>query len=316
MNAPGDRLWWVNQYDRLALSEPQWKKFKSVWIHARRTYVTAEVGASWIEPIGNALTGEPLPPLERAKVFVEYAKSGGHHDPDYGASAVKFQYWSNSQKLAAKRRMPKYAERYERSRLPAEWLPILSALAKQRQMDFLCTTYVLEDIPIVAPYVSAFKVASFEVMDFAFLEAHLPYKKPIFLSVGLTTADELKKILAFRAKVGFDRLKLLHCVSAYPCPLDQVNLSVIRQYDLDGFSDHTGCPIMGALAVLAGAKMIEVHIRSEFGMDNPDYPHSLPPDDYQTYLDNILIAEAVIGKKKKITQPAEADNRQYMARRE
>ena len=309
-----DGVWWTDQLDTLMLPSAPWKSHPIRGCWPSRTYTIAEVGASWITPLRNPGTGASMTPLEAAKAFVWMARYRGHHDAGKGANAVKFQYWSDSDKLAGKRRMPEFADRYERSRLPANFLPLLAKEAASIGMDFICTTYMMEDIAAVAPYVRAFKIASFEVLDVPFIEAHLPYDKPIYLSTGLTTAAELGRLLWLRKNLGRERLKLLLCTSAYPCPYGQVNLQAIRHYDLDGLSDHTGHPMTGALAVCAGARTIEMHIRSEFTRDdNPDYPHALAPDDFDAYLTNIDLAEELLGDGEKVTMPAEAANRQYMA---
>ena len=73
-----------------------------------------------------------------------------------------------------------------------------------------------------------------------------------------------------------DRIFLLHCVSSYPAMFEELNLHVIQEYDLDGFSDHTGNVITGALAVSHKAKILEVHIRNSYtSKSNPDFFHSI-----------------------------------------
>ncbi len=307
-----DRIWWVSQLDRLLLSPPAWKELKRRWPGALRTYLIAEVGASFVSPLRNALTREPMSKLDCAKAFVRMARYLGHNDSLFGAGAVKYQYWSDSKALALKRRMPEVADRYEFSRLPKAWLPELAKEAESLGVDFMCTTYMKEDIATVAPYVKAFKIASFEAQVWEFIEAHLSYDKPIFISTGLTTEVELINLVEYRTT--HPQIKLLHCVSAYPCPYNEVNLAIIQKYGLDGYSDHTGSPITGACAVMAGASIIEVHIRSEFTPNtNPDYPHSLDPETFEQYVSNIMVAEELLGSGQKLTQPAEAANRQYMA---
>ena len=203
---------------------------------------------------------------------------------------------------------------YERYRLPAEWIQPLAEEANQWGMDFLCTTYLTEDIPVVAPWVTAFKIASCDALDEEFFEAHLRYEKPIYMSVGLLTEAELESVLARREKVGRAQLKLLYCVSAYPCPVDDINLSAITRYDLDGFSDHTANPLMGALAYMAGARIIEAHIRrNATPPDNPDYPHALDHYGWTAYVQNIRTAERALGSGEKLTQPSEAALRRFLA---
>jgi N,N'-diacetyllegionaminate synthase len=260
-------------------------------------YIVAEVGSSHERS------------LEIAKAMIHGAK---------GADAVKFQYFSSGEKVAARRKAPEYAAMYEQYRLPDEWLPILRDETKACGMDFICTVYMEADIATVAPYVDRFKVASPDALDTAFIDAHLYYAKPIMISVGLLTNNELLCVLAYRAKrwanYDYNTVKLLHCVSAYPCPVEQVNLNVIESYNLDGYSDHTGHAAMGGLAYMAGARIIEVHVRrDDTPKNNPDYPHSLDPASLKNYVAGIRLAEQVRGDRKKATQEAEAPLRRFLA---
>lgn len=238
--------------------------------------------------------------LDRALGLVRIAKVAG-------ANAVKFQYWSDSKALAFARHDPTLESFYEPYRMPKGWLDNLSAEAKRQHLDFICTVYMIQDIQYVAPFVAKFKIASPDALNFKFIEAHEQYGKPIIISLGLLNEAEVEKATV--------RKRLyLHCVSAYPCPLEQVNLGVIGEYGLDGFSDHTGDPCMGAWAYMAGANILEVHIRTEdTKKDNPDYPHALSPLLLRVYIANVRQAQEAWGSGIKITQPAEAATRKYMA---
>ena len=243
--------------------------------------------------------------LEVAKGLIDMVKEAG-------ADAVKFQYYHSGEAVAARRKAPQFAEMYERYRLPEKWLPDLKDYAKAKVLDFMCTCYLESDIPRVAPHVDRFKIASLESMNTAFIEKHLQYGKPIYISTGVLTHDELLRLVALRSQ--HRQIRLLHCVSAYPCPPEQVHLSVIRRYGLDGFSDHTGHPCMGALAYMEGARIFEAHIRHERTSEkNPDYPHALGRLHWLEYTRNIRTAELALGTNTKETQPDEAVYRQYMS---
>lgn len=248
--------------------------------------------------------------FDEAKILIRRCGDQEYSDGD----AVKFQYFHSGQAVAAHRKAPQFAEMYERYRLPADWLPELHKEAKGYGLDFICTTYLPEDIEVVAPYVDKFKIASFEAMNHKFIEAHLKYNKPILVSTGLLTASELLRVIALRAEIGSDKIKILHCVSTYPCPIEDINLSVITRYGLDGFSDHTANPIMGALAYMAGARIFEAHIRNNrTSKENPDYAHALAPEEWVDYVANIRIAAIALGYNLKTTQASEAHYRQYMS---
>jgi N,N'-diacetyllegionaminate synthase len=110
----------------------------------------------------------------------------------------------------------------------------------------------------------------------------------------------------------FDPETVLHCVSGYPTPLEQVNLTVLRRWWCDGFSDHTANPLTGALAVAAGAKVLEVHFRlDETATDNPDYPVSLSPGGLRSYIYLARRAAEAMGDGIKRVMPSEEKNRRH-----
>jgi len=225
---------------------------------------------------------------------------------DAGANAIKSQYWSSAQRLADRRHVLDPAG-YEIARLPVEWLPILRDAAHSAGLGFLCTVYLQEDIPVVAPYVDTFKIASLEAQDEVFVAAHLGYGKDVLVSTGCQTAETVQTGAVHRGREGARRIKTLHCVSAYPCLDAEANLSALRNhYDYVGFSDHTTSVQSGALAVACGATIIEKHLRLDTtSPDNPDYPHALAPADFTEYVRRIREAEVLLGDGIKRVMPSE-----------
>ena len=215
-----------------------------------------------------------------------------------GADACKFQYWSSAKRLAERRHAPDYLPIYEQHAVPAEWLPKLWNACDKVGLEFMATCYLPEDIAVVAPWVHRFKIASFEADDKAFCKAHLDYGRPIIVSTGMD------------ARVSIPAT-LLHCVSAYPAPLDQANLSVLRGR-FDGLSDHTCCIYTGAFAVCAGAKILEVHFRDwTTSPANPDYETALDPGQLTEYVRLVRLAETMLGDGVKRLMPAEVDMLAY-----
>lgn len=226
-----------------------------------------------------------------------------------GADMVKFQYWSSAAHLADRRRAKAHLEMYERYALSRDWIAPLAQVCREAAIGFMCTVYLPEDIDAVAPFVAAFKVASFEALDFSFIDQH-PSDRRIIVSLGMITHADLPMLLERRR--AQPQLRYLHCVSGYPTPLHEVNLATIRHYALDGFSDHTGDTHMGADAVLAGARIVEVHVRAmQTPVTNPDYPHSLTPNNLYRYVQNIRAAEVRLGNPVKCVQPSERENLAY-----
>lgn len=230
---------------------------------------------------------------------------------DAGATACKIQWWSDSIYLAAKRGFgPDEAKAYEAVRLRRELLDDFAALCQRHKVECMCTAYYTHDLETVSPYVTRFKVASLEARDITFLDAHLPYDKPIIISTGAMDEEELHRLIEWKCEHDDPRLSddparyhpisLLHCTAAYPCADRDANLGVIREYGLDGYSDHTANVSMGMHAVMAGAQIVEVHVRHFATMpSNPDFRHSLPCAELMAYRIGIEAAEKLLGSPVK-----------------
>ena len=236
-----------------------------------------------------------------------------------GASTVKFQFWSNPDRLADLRRVgPDYRAIFHRYAMPEAWLPVLAAEASAQGLEFLCTIYLAEDLPIIAPFVTRFKVASFEASDAEFLQAVMAYGRPILASTGMHSDSEVGDLIR-RLGVGIEhegtgRLgsggTLLHCTSAYPCPPEAANLRVLHiprhPRIICGFSDHTRSPLAGAVAVGAGARVVEFHLRLyDTDTNNPDFAVSRSPGEARIYVENIRQAEVLMGDGEKRVMPEE-----------
>ena len=219
--------------------------------------------------------------------------------------------WSDPDKLADRRRVPAYyREIYRQYQMPADWLPDLAKKARLCGLDFMCTTYLSEDIELVVPYVERWKVASFEANDFDFIAAH-PNDRPLIVSTGMMNAYELGKLaIHCRERCNHDTT-FLHCTSKYPCPPQLANVSAVRQMRDTlrakvGLSDHTANPLTGALAVSMGAEVIEAHIRNwRTEPANPDYLTALSPKQAYDYVANVREAEKMLGDGVKVPQQGE-----------
>lgn len=231
---------------------------------------------------------------------------------EIGCDAYKAQWTSSPERLCERRHAPEYLDAYRKLAWSPEWHEILAAACKNAGLDYLCTTYLPEDIAVVAPHVWAFKCAAFEALDEDFLRAHWRYGKPLFVSTGLMAHEEL---VALGRRGGFQDRRLLHCVSAYPCPIDQINLAALGLHY--GLSDHTIHPMTGAMAVALGAQAIEFHYRLN-GCDpaNADYAVARPPDAAREYVFNVRLAETMLGSGVKRIMSAEAPMLKYAVRPE
>lgn len=207
---------------------------------------------------------------------------------------VKFQYWSDPDALADRRRVPSfYREFYARYKMPLQWLHDLREACHAHGLLLGVTTYLPQDVAPVASYADVLKIASFEAEAQDLLDAHLPYlgHKPVLVSLGM---DGHKRPVAIWRGAA---VRYLRCVSAYPAPVEDLHLQKLWGSGL-GLSDHTDPALTwtGALAVAAGAPVVEAHLKVwTTDPTNPDAPHAMLPDQFRDYVRHIRFAEACVG---------------------
>jgi sialic acid synthase SpsE len=197
--------------------------------------------------------------LERALAFVDAAA-------ELDCSAVKFQQFRiealfSPEALAAH---PKLLER-KKWELPESFNPVLAARARERGIGFASTPFYLEAVDQLAPHVDFFKLASYQLLWLDMLAAVARTGKPVVLATGMATLDEVRAGVACLRTHGCKDLTLLHCVSAYPTPLEECNLAAIetlrREFKVPvGWSDHTRrADVLERAVRRFGASMIEFH---------------------------------------------------------
>ena len=241
--------------------------------------------------------------LEKMKRLILAAK-------ECGADVAKGQYWSSADRLADRRKVPdSYREIYRRYQMPRDWLAYLAGYCESVGIEWMVTTYLPEDVATVAPFVKRFKVSSFEAGDDAFLSAYAPFDKPVMVSCGMRSGDEVWR-LSDTCWSLFRDVTLLHCVSSYPAPSSEMGLSVLRRglddRMFDGLSDHSRQIDMGALAVAAGAEIIETHLRlDDTDPANPDYAVAFSSAEFAEYVRLIRRAEVIMGSGEKKLQECE-----------
>lgn len=143
--------------------------------------------------------------------------------------------------------------------------------------------------------------------------------KPVIISCGMAETEEIRPIVQVYREAGAPFM-LLHCVSAYPAAPEALNLRSIAflgdafQCPV-GFSDHTMNIDMGALAVAAGASMIEKHVTTDNDLPGPDHKASMTPPDFMRYMDGIRKSETIMGDYGKHITAAELENRDKVRKR-
>lgn len=251
--------------------------------------------------------------LTRALAFVDQAA-------DVGCDAVKFQLFKIDHLFApeilavsAKHRARKDWE------LPRAHLAPLAERCRIRGIEFSCTPFYLEAVAELAPFVDFYKIASYELLYAPLLEACARTGKPVVLSTGMATMDEIRTAAAQLKFAGADSVTLLHCVSAYPTPANQANLSAIAAIREAtgcnvGWSDHTRRPAVIDRAVNHwGADMVEFHL--DLDGEGAEYAagHCWLPDEIAPVIARIREGVIADGDGFKGPQPSEFSDRDWRA---
>lgn len=220
-----------------------------------------------------------------------------------GADAVKFQMF-DPEKLeppGPRRNMlrPLVLE-------PSDF-QMLKACADSYDLEFIVTPFDVDSLDfIVRLGVRYIKIGSADLRNGDLLEAAAASRVPTIISTGMATNGEIDKAQG----MFFVRPALLHCTSAYPTPVEDVNLRAmdrLRFFAEDiGLSDHTLSLVIPAAAVAMGASVIEKHLTLDSRMEGPDHRASLEPRDFAEMVANIRQIEMALGDGVKRPMPSEA----------
>lgn len=160
---------------------------------------------------------------------------------------------------------------------------------------------------------SFWKIPSGEITNVPFLTDVASTGKPIVLSTGMSTLEEIDFALKTLRGHGADDVTLLHCTTAYPTPLEEVNLRAMitlqERFNLPvGYSDHTVGEKAAIAAVALGAVFIEKHFTLDRNMSGPDHKASAEPDELKAYVQAVRDTVVALGSGKKIVTPSEEAN--------
>lgn len=239
-----------------------------------------------------------------------------------GADAVKFQTIEPSRLVAADQ--PARLEQLGRFELSRAEFESLADTARANDLLFLSTPFHLPAIEWLDPIVPAFKIASGDCTYTRLLETVAQTGKPILLSTGAATLDEVRTaqqtIAAVHAENDVDPgVVLLHCVVSYPTEEADANLSAIADLatlgTMVGYSDHTSGPDAAVLSVALGARVIEKHFTLDKAYsDFRDHTLSADPDDLKSLVHRVRQAETLIGTGGKRVLPVEEEVRTAVRR--
>ncbi|ALM10324.1 MAG TPA: pseudaminic acid synthase [Candidatus Peribacter riflensis] len=192
-------------------------------------------------------------------------------------------------------------ELYGEAFTPWEWQPKLKELAEELGMDCFSTPFDATAVDFLERTgMPAYKIASFEVVDLPLIERTARTGKPLIISTGMATEQEIREAVDCARRSGNGHIVLLKCTSAYPAAPDEMNLRTIpdmaQRFNVPvGLSDHSLSPTVPATAVALGACLIEKHFCLSRKEKGPDTAFSLEPQEFRTMVDAVRMTERALG---------------------
>lgn len=261
--------------------------------------------------------------LDRAKELIVAAAKAG-------ADAIKFQTYTADELVV--KHTPKFwnwkGDAHFKTQYDAYaalggfsygYYPELMACCEENQIEFMSTPFSFE----AADYLNsigmkAFKIASSDMSWLSFLEHVAKFQKPIYLSTGAATMDEIHQAVDTILDAGNGDIILLHCTLCYPTRNEDANLRVIQTLKTEfpgltvGISDHTLGVQPSIIAAAAGAEVIEKHFTLDKTLpDSADHWLSVNPKELSEIVSGCRIVEGLLGSQYKDVLACEAETRKY-----
>jgi len=190
---------------------------------------------------------------------------------------------------------------YSEAYTPWEWHGEIKNYAESLGLDCFSSPFDATAVAFLETLsVPAYKIASFELVDIPLIQAVARTKKPLILSTGMGTLQEITEAVEAFHQAGGEALALLKCTSAYPAEISDMNLLTIpdlaSKFNLvTGLSDHSMDVVIPITAVCLGAKIIEKHLTISRSIVGPDSSFSLEPQEFAEMVAAIRKTEAAVG---------------------
>ena len=191
---------------------------------------------------------------------------------------------------------------YREASTPWEWQPKLKKIAGDLGMHLFSSPFDDTAVDFLARMdVPAYKLASFELVDIGLIQKMARTGKPLIMSTGMATVEEIEEAVQTARQAGALEIALLKCTSAYPALPEEMNLRTIpelaRRFDVPaGLSDHTMGIATPVAAVALGACIIEKHLTLSRAEPGPDSAFSLEPQEFKAMVDAARVAEKALGE--------------------
>ena len=191
---------------------------------------------------------------------------------------------------------------YGEASTPWEWHPRLQKVAAKLGLDFFSSPFDESAVDFLETLkVPAYKIASPELVDLPLIERVARTGKPLIMSTGMATREEIQEGVEAARRAGSKEIALLKCTSAYPSPPEEMNLRAIPElaglFGVPvGLSDHSSGIAVPVAAVALGACIIEKHLTLSRSDKGPDSAFSLEPEEFRAMVDAVRVAEKALGR--------------------
>ena len=196
----------------------------------------------------------------------------------------------------------RYYDLYKEAYTPWEWHKSLFELAKKEGLLCFSTPFDKTAVDFLESLGNPiYKIASFEITDIPLIEYAARKMKPMVISTGIATMEDIELAIETCRSVGNNDITLLKCTSSYPAPIEEANLCMIKDFSerfhvKAGLSDHTLGSVAPIVATSLGAVMIEKHFIINREIGGPDSSFSMDESEFTQMVRDVRMAEAAVGK--------------------
>jgi N,N'-diacetyllegionaminate synthase len=262
--------------------------------------------------------------LQKAFELIELARQ-------CGVDCVKFQTFKAEEVVTRKAPKAHYQlevtdnkesqyEMLKKLELSFDQFRQIQARCKESGLLFLSTPYNFSDVEdLDALGVEAYKIASAQLVEHPFLEYVAKKNKPVILSTGMGTMEEVGEAVDVFRSSGNDQIVVLQCTTNYPSATEDANLHAMLAMKeafnvLAGYSDHTENPYAVLASVALGAVIVEKHFTQDRSLPGPDHSSSIEPAEFSELVDGIRKVGKSLGCREKVPTLAESKNMSVMRR--
>lgn len=206
---------------------------------------------------------------------------------------------------------------YKKAYTPWEWHEEIFHVAKEEGLICFSTPFDKSSVDFLETLNNPiYKIASFEITDVELIRYAASKGKPMIISTGIATEDDINLALQACRNVGNDQVTLLKCTSAYPAQISDANLSVIadmrKRFQVPvGLSDHTMGTTVSVASVALGATVIEKHFIMDRKIGGPDASFSMEPDEFASMVEQVREVEMAMGQVSYPIDTAKIKGREF-----